>query len=324
MRIALIGDCVFPTPKPNGHGLGYVVHRVAEGLKARAHEVVLFAKPGSRFSGELITPDDANGYEGEAALTREAMRQHRARRFDAIFDHSHLHYFSQFFPDVPVLNVFHDIFQEYARCPVMLSKGQRALMPAPFERAAVVHNTLDADGWPFSETPDPKNYVLFVGALSEIKQPMLAVEACARMGVQLVVAGQPLIGHVPFADLSNVTYVGEISGPYKRALYAGARVFLQLGTGESFGLTTIEAGLSGTPVVAWPAGGNLDTVMYGVNGVHVPPGSDKTQSVVDAIERAWDMPRQPCRQWAERFTNLERQLDAYETLLTRVVMGEVW
>lgn len=325
MRLAVLSDATMPTPTAGTHGLGRVASTVAEGLLVRGHDVVLFAKLGSTFSGALCMPSDAHGYDGERAIAREALKMHKTFMFDAFIDMGHLHYLSKMLPDLPVCNIYHDMHQPYSRCPILVSEGQRTLMPVEFETARIIYNSLNAAEYEpcYDYTDEP--YALFVGALSEIKQPLLAIEACARLGLKLVMAGQPLTGKMPTTEASNVEYVGMISGSYKATLFQRARVFLQLGFCEAFGLTTVEAGLFGTPVVAWPAGGTLDLVNYGTNGAFVVmQGSDKVQAVCDAIERAWTIPRQACRAWAEQLCNPEAQIDAYETVLADVTRGARW
>lgn len=299
-----------------------MVSQIAEGLRARGHDVTLFAKPGSSFSGALVTPADCDGYLGEAALGREALAIHRQFPFDVILDNSHIHAIAELLPDVPTVNVFHDNFQEYRRCPVLMSTGQRALMPPPFENARIIPNALPKDS--FTVGLVPREYVLFMGALSEIKQPLLAIEACARLNVRLIIAGAKLTQSAVFSGNENVQYVGVVAGRTRQQLLQEARVFLQLGTVESFGLTTVEAGLSGTPVVAWPAGGSLDLIKYGVNGVFVPVSKDKAGAVASAIERAWYMSRPDCRAYAETFTDVDKQLDAYEDAMHAVICGKWW
>lgn len=324
MRLAIISDGVLPTPTPGGHGLGFVVHQVSEGLKARAHDVTLFARPGSQFSGQLITPADCNGYEGEQALAREVMRVHRQYAFDAILDCSHIHTLSALFPDLPVVNVYHDIYQPYARCPVLVSHGQRYLMPEVFDNARVIHNAVPTDAF-IPNITEPGNYVLFLGALSEIKQPLLAIEACARLGVKLVMAGMAAVGKFPVSECSGVDYLGVVHGKKRDDLLRNARVFLQLGTCESFGLTTLEAMLSGTPVVAWPAGGSLDMVRNRMNGIYVGIHmADKVQAVANAIEQAWYISRERTAQSVQAFNNPVRQLELYEDALGACMRGEWW
>lgn len=325
MRIAVLSDATMPTPANGAHGLGRVTSIVAEGLLARGHDVVLFAKLGSVFNGAMVMPGDADGYEGERLIAREALKLHKEWPFDVFLDNGHLHYLSRMLPDLPVVNVYHDSYQPYSRCPVLLSEGHRALMPPPFENALIIPNALNpADYEPYYEHDRPP-YALFMGALSDIKQPMLAIEACARMGLKLIMAGQQVHGKTPFGASDNVNYVGMAGGRFKAELFQRARVFLQLGIGESFGLTTLEASLYGTPVVAWPMGGTLNLVRYGVNGAFViMAGADKAQNVVDAIERVWDIPRQTCRAYGEKLSQPERQIDAYETALGNVARGARW
>ena len=324
MRLCILSDCVFPTPTPGGHGLGLMVWQIAEGLKTRGHDVTLIAKEGSQFSGTLHTVPGAEYYEGEKLLARDAMRLHRSWPFDAFLDNGHLHLIAEIHPDVPIVNVFHDMYQDWQRCPVLLSNGQKALMPSGFDRAWVIPNALPVDSYtPLLDTFD-KPFVLFMGALSEIKQPLLAIEACARAGVKLVMAGGSLIGKFPAGGYEHVDVIGAIAGRKKQSLLRNARVFLQLGTGESYGLTTLEANLSGTPVVAWPAGGSLDLIKYGVNGVFVPQGGDTVQATADAIERAWDMDRREVYRYAQTLCNVDAQVTGYEDALISAIEGERW
>lgn len=325
MRLAVLSDSVLPTPYPGGHGLGQMVAQIATGLLGECHDVTLFAKVGSKFPGPLVTPSDAEGYQGEHALAREAMRAHKAYPFDAFLDNGHMHVLSRLLPSIPVVNVFHDNFQEPRRNAVLVSPSQKAMMPPPFASARIIPNTLDASTIAPNFTATEPSYALFMGALSEIKQPLLAIEACAKIGLKLMVAGQPLTGQLPITGASNCEYVGKVTGAYKWELLAGARVFLQLGTCEAFGLTTLEAMLCGTPVVAWPAGGSLDLVAYGVSGAFVSAmGADKVQNVADAIERAWYIRRDDVRTRAEGLCSVEAQIRGYEQACAAVMMGEVW
>ena len=289
------------------------------------HDVVLFARSGSTFSGAMVMPNAAQGYEGEQFLAREALKLHREFPFDVFLDNGHLHVLSSMLPDLPVVNVYHDCFQEHRHNAVLLSQGMKALMPPDFENAEVIHNSLPPDEYIYTDTSQMPPYALFLGALSDIKQPILAIEACARLRLRLIMAGQQVFGKFPLGQFSGVEYIGPVSGRKKLELLAGARVFLQLGLCESFGLTTLEATYSGTPVVAWPAGGSLDQITYGVNGVFVPTtGSDMVQNVADAIDRAWDMQRSIVRTWALQWMPVSQQIALYEEVLSKVMQGARW
>lgn len=322
MRICILSDASLETPNPFGHGLGRMNSQLAEGLHARGHEVVMVAKKGSRFSGRLVTLD-VNGYEGEPKLANAAYQLHKAHPFDAIVDGGHLHLLSALFPDLPILNIYHDSYQPYQRCAVVLSEGQRAQLPSQFAQARVIHNALDKTMIVSSNVPG--SYALFLGAISDLKQPMLAIEACAQARMPLVIAGMTVNNFgLALTSMNNARYVGPVTGETKYALFRGARVFLQLSGVESFGLTTLESLLCGTPVVALAGGGSVDLVEYGVGGILVQPSKDMVGAVCDAMHAAHYLDRDKVRASGERFGDVNVMIDQYESVLADVMRGDVW
>lgn len=310
-----------PTPHPSGHGLGRIAWIVATGLLRYGHDVTLIAKRGSHFAGTLVEVD-VEGYAGERQIAKVAYQYHQRNRFDAFIDNGHLHYLSQLFPDLPVLNVYHDNYQQHAPNAIVMSEGQRALLPPAFRRARIIHNALPDTDYPRNYTPQP--YALFMGAIAEIKQPILAIEACSKLGIDLYLAGMPINGQFPITPHSKVRYVGAVTSPTKEHLLSNARVFLQLGYAESFGLSTLEAALCGTPVVAIPRGGSLDIIQYGKNGVFAQPSGNMVQSVADAITRSWYMDRHIVAETTRTWNNVGKQIDLYEQALIDVMRGVRW
>lgn len=325
MRIAVLGDTSAPTPFEGGHGLGRMTHQIATGLLYRGHDVTLFARTGSRFEGQLVQLD-ARGYEGEWQVAQAAYQTHGSDPFEVFLDNGHVHALSSLFPLLPVVNVFHDNYQNYARNPVLLSEGQRAWMvgrDGRFARAKIIHNALPAADYPFNDTPG--DYALYVGAIAELKRPLLAMEACARFGCRLVMGGAMVSGfRLPFSGAENTQYEDVLTGDKKLQAFRNARLFLQLSDIESFGLTTVEALLSGTPVVAYASGGSADIVQYGQGGVFVQPSGDKVQAVCDAMERAWWMNRAEVRANGERFTDVAGQMTRYEDALIDAIEQRSW
>src|SRR3989304_3255711 len=111
MRLCILADASAPVdPKFPGHGLGQATYTVANGLHQRGHDVTLIAVEGSQFAGTLITVEQGN-YEREPQLPKIASPAHKERAFDAFLDNSHVHHLSDLFPDLPVVNVYHDMFQ---------------------------------------------------------------------------------------------------------------------------------------------------------------------------------------------------------------------
>jgi glycosyltransferase involved in cell wall biosynthesis len=322
VRIFVLSDTTLESPHPAGHGLGLMNWLIAEGLRGRGHDVVFFAKTGSQFSGQLV-PITAEGYAGEQTLAKAAYHLHKQQPADALLDGGHIHLLSAMFPELPVLNVFHDSYQPYQRCAVVLSEGQRAMLPGEFETARIIPNTLDMQRITWSDVPG--SYALFLGAISDLKQPILAIEACAKFGIPLILAGMQVNNFgLALTRHNNARYVGMVSGEKKFALLRGARFLLQLSGVESFGLTTLEAMLSGTPVVALPAGGSVDLIEYGRSGILVQPSGDMVGAVVDAMKAAYYLDRRAVRQSGERFGNVECMIDAYECALADVMRGDFW
>ena len=303
LRVAILSDTLSPTPTMGGHGLGSAVMFMLKQCITLGHHVTLFAGRGSvqqDQSYELVAPDDAlPTREHEKVLARHALNFHRQHPFDVIIDCGHTHILSSLFVNLPIVNVYHDVWQPYERCPVLVSEAQRAIMAISDERfiqSRVLPNLVQRVNNIYNPHPSTPPYALFMAAILNYKQPILAIQSCAAFGIHLKIAG--LFDDVLRSLISgreNITVLGAVDQKSKWDLLANASVFLNLGISESFGLTTVEANLCGTPVVGMPMGGTVDIIRYGENGVLVPPSSNQVQAVASSIERALEIPRHRVR-----------------------------
>lgn len=325
MRVAIISDASSATPTVGAHGLGRAVSVIATRLHHAGHDVTLFATEGSAFVGELVTPVAPSGdyLKAENALAHAVWKASKQAAFDVVYDHSHSHAFSRVFPDIPTMNHYHDKWQTYARNPILCSEGQRSLMPADFAGAKVIHHQLDAHDYQPSyraESGDNR-YLLYMGVLRDYKQPILAIEAAAAIGMKLKIAGgAPFDVPSVFSGSENAQYVGVVDGAQKADLLRGATALLQFGLYESFGLSTVEAGLSGTPVVALAEGGTRDIIQDGTNGVYVKGGN-----FMEAINTAKHMSRKTVREFTEAyFGQPSKQVAAVENALNECAIGWGW
>ena len=150
--------------------------------------------------------------------------------------------------------------------------------------AIVVHPPVDI-GFFSADVPlaPRKPYYLFAGANVKYKRLDLAQAACSRMGRELVFAGG-----------------GNCTDEELRALYRGAKALVFPGI-EDFGIVPVEAQAAGTPVIAFRAGGALETVVDGETGLFFD--DDSVDSLCGAIEefesRSWSA--EACRINAARF-----------------------
>ena len=129
----------------------------------------------------------------------------------------------------------------------------------------------------------PGDYYLSVSRLISHKRVDLAVQACRQLGRKLIVVGDgPELERLRAMGDQHVTFAGLVDKDTLVDLYAGCRALLFCSE-EDYGLTPIEAQASGRPVIAFGAGGALETVVDGRSGIFF--GEQTTGSVIDAIVR---------------------------------------
>jgi glycosyltransferase involved in cell wall biosynthesis len=124
------------------------------------------------------------------------------------------------------------------------------------------------------------DYVLVVGRLEAVKRADLAIRAMRHVpaSLRLIVVGDGSQRHLAEeaaaqADVAGrVVFAGSPSGDELVQLYAGALAVIYAPFDEDYGYVTLEAFLSGKPVVtAADSGGTLEFVRDGENGFVCQP-----------------------------------------------------
>lgn len=135
-----------------------------------------------------------------------------------------------------------------------------------------------------------QGYHLVVSRLLPYKNVDRVVRAFTRLEERLVVVGDgPEAVRLRAMAPDNVRMVAGLSDPQMRWVYANATA-LVAPSHEDFGLTPLEAGSFGKPVIALRAGGYLDTVSEGISGVFFDrPTPEAIRDAVAATgRRRWD------------------------------------
>jgi glycosyltransferase involved in cell wall biosynthesis len=170
--------------------------------------------------------------------------------------------------------------------------------------AVVVPPPVDLDFF----TPDGgerEGFCLFASGLAPYKRIDLAMAACERAGVPLLVAGEgPERRRLERRAGPGTRFLGRVSAEALRDLYRRALCFLQSGV-EDFGIASVEALACGCPVVACGRGGVLDIVEAGRHGLLVDPESGSV-GLADAIDKVRSVRFNPLdlRQRAEGFSKV--------------------
>jgi glycosyltransferase involved in cell wall biosynthesis len=167
--------------------------------------------------------------------------------------------------------------------------------------ARVIHPFADLSRFTLPRRPGPK--YLMVGAFAPYKRTELAIEACNRLRLPLVIAGsgqdEPRLRRIAGP---TVEFVGAVSNAAIADLYAQCRAFLFPGV-EDFGITPLEAMAAGAPVVAYGEGGAAETVTERTGILFRP---QTVQALMDALRRFESgqaaFREEDCRERAAEFT----------------------
>jgi glycosyltransferase involved in cell wall biosynthesis len=168
----------------------------------------------------------------------------------------------------------------------------------------------------------PEEYYLIVSRLIPYKRIDLALEAFNRLGLPLRIIGDGRDrAMLERMARPNIQFLGFVSGDDAvRDQMARCRALVFPGE-EDFGLTPLEAMSAGRPVIAYAAGGALDTVIEGKTGAFF--GEPTAESLVDAVQRLETMTfsAETLRAHAEQFNpaRFQRELDqALREVVTRI------
>lgn len=232
------------------------------------------------------------------------------------------------FCTVPVVFTHHDpfnflvryksIFPKYKHLNwISMSYAQRAGMPSDTNWVGNVYHGLDMAQWQ-PRTSGDSDYVAYLGRIVEPKGVHHAITAVKKYNetaakpLKLKIAGKHYAGHSKDSYWQEVIepqlggdieYVGHIADHRaKNDFLAGAKALIVPSTfSEPFGMVTIEALASGTPVIGSHSGATPEIINEGRTGFVVEPDEIATAlAKIDTIDRA------ACRQDAEARFTLER------------------
>jgi glycosyltransferase involved in cell wall biosynthesis len=127
------------------------------------------------------------------------------------------------------------------------------------------------------------NYFVTLSRLVAHKRIDLVIEAFSRLQLPLKIIGDgPERKRLQRRATPNIEFLGYQPDEAVSQLLGNARGFV-CAAEEDFGIAIVEAQAAGCPVIAYKAGGALETVMDGVTGLFFEEQS--IGSLIDAIQR---------------------------------------
>jgi len=130
--------------------------------------------------------------------------------------------------------------------------------------STIIHPPVELEK--FSVNNKPGSYFLIGGRAAHYKRFDIAIDAFSRLGLPLKVFGDgPAMDSLKRRAKPCVEFVGAVSDAEKAELFRDCIAFINPQE-EDFGITAVEAMASGRPVIAYAAGGALETVIPGVTG----------------------------------------------------------
>jgi glycosyltransferase involved in cell wall biosynthesis len=154
--------------------------------------------------------------------------------------------------------------------------------------ATVIEPPIDTSR--FRVSRETEDYYLILSRLNAYKRIDLAVEACTRTGRKLVVIGDgPDRERLKAMAGPSVSFLGRLPDAAVKRYASHCRALIFPGE-EDFGMAPLEVNAAGRPAVAFAAGGAIETVIEGMNGVLF--GAQTVDSLIDGLERleaqSWD------------------------------------
>ncbi len=201
-------------------------------------------------------------------------------------------------------------------CFVAISEAVRARIRRAYQRESeLIFPPVDTAA--FQPADSVGDYYLIASRLIPYKRVDLAVRAFTALGLPLVIAGQGR-DRGPLQAMAGPTvhFAGWVPEERLKQLIARCKAFVFPGE-EDFGIAPLEAQAAGRPVIAYAAGGALETVVDGTTGVffHEPT----VESLMAAIQRMESATFDPAeiRRHAQQFDTAVFR-EQFRALVTRV------
>jgi glycosyltransferase involved in cell wall biosynthesis len=192
----------------------------------------------------------------------------------------------------PVVNLAMRNFRKWDRSAarrvhefVAISQGIAGRIRSAYQlEARVIYPPVETER--FTANGTRGNYFVTLSRLVPHKRIDLVIDVFSRTKLPLKIIGEgPARKSLQKRAASNIEFLGYQTEEAVARLLGKARGFI-CAAEEDFGIANVEAQAAGCPVIAYQAGGALETVVDGVTGLFFPEQS--AVSLIEAISRFED------------------------------------
>jgi len=337
LRIFVTADPDLPVPPRFYGGIERVIALLIEGLRARGHEVRLFAHKESTIACLLSpyrsTRDGWSDRIANAALIAAATARYKP---DVIHSFGRLAYLLPVLPlSVPkVMSYQRQVTVRTVKTASRLAGRSLSFTGCSRDLIAgvkhigrwdVIYNAVSLERFTPGFGLERHAPLVFLGRVEHIKGAHVAIEVARRAGRRLVIAGNVPEGPehqryfkeqvLPHVDGASVEYVGPVDDEAKCRMLSTAAAFLMpILWEEPFGIVMAEALACGTPVLGFRRGAVPEVVIEGQTGFVC----NDVDEMVTAVGRVSELNREACRRDAEERFSQTALVDAYERLYQSV------
>jgi len=150
--------------------------------------------------------------------------------------------------------------------------------------SVVIYPPVDIDRFKLKANAPTRHGLIIAGRQTPYKRFDLAIEACNKLNIPLIVIGNgPAHKSLEKLAGSKITFLTNVNDLKMVEHFQSSLGFI-FPDADDFGIVAVEALASGTPVIAYRAGGALDYIKDGSNGVFFE--THTVLGLMKAIERA--------------------------------------
>ena len=346
LHILYVAYPLLPVTEASAGGAEQMLRVTEQQMAQRGHCTVVAACDGSEAAGELLAtgppPTQLERFPQRDAehngriLQFLARRQRTHRHFHLIHDMSGTFWPQTAALSLPVLATLHlprsfypqHMFENIPAnvCFSCVSESQARTFAGLPRLMGVVRNGIELERFPL--TTRKNSYLLWLGRFCQEKGAHLAIQAAAKTGLPLILAGQvyPFSYHQQYfqreiaphlqGGLPPVRLAEAPTLAHKIRLLSHARALLVPSLAdETSSLVAMEAAASGTPVIAFRRGALPKVVRQGVTGFLV----DSVDEMAHAVTYLNEIRPAACRHHAEQEFSAARMAEDYESLYRRML-----